>query len=187
MQPLAPVDVAAVRIPDDVGRALARLTGGTAPPTLGELANQWGGQLRDDWRDALLATGPTPHAVEVEGLTYPVNCALDGLMLPLLADRDGTLTTSDPATGQIVSVRLSPAAGRHAASHPSAVLALGVSGGSDDPHECACPHINVFAHRGGYRRWTDDNPSVASLGLALPQALDLAARLVGDGEPITLG
>jgi hypothetical protein len=185
MQPLAPVDVADVRIPDDLGRALVRLTGATPPTTLGELASQWGGQLRDNWRDALLSPGPTPHGVEVEGLTYPVNCALDGLMLPLLADRDGMLTTSDPATGQIVSVRLSPA-GRYATSHPSAVLSLGVSGGSDDPHECACPHINVFAHRDGYRRWTDDNPSVASLALPLPQALSLAARLAGDGEPIPL-
>jgi hypothetical protein len=133
--------------------------------------------------------------VEIDDRAYPVNCALDGLMLPLLADRDGTLTTSDPVSGQSMSVRVSPS-GRHAASHPSAVLALGVSpgaGAADDAasdvdrfHECACPHINLFTDHDAYHRWAEDHPSVASLELTLPRALDLAARLVGAADPVRL-
>jgi hypothetical protein len=185
MHPLPTASVADVPIPDELGHRLARLTGGGPPDTLDQLADAWGGQLRPAWRQALLTAAETPHTVEVDGQNYPVNCALDGLLLPLLADRDGTLTTTDPGTGETLSVRISPSGG-HATSHPGAVLSLGVAGGSEDVHECACPHINLFAVPDAFAGWSDRHPAVATMPLTLPQALDLAARLTGDGEPVRI-
>lgn len=114
-----------------------------------------------------------------------MNCALDGLLLPRLARTDGTLTTLDPSTGQTLTVELATT-GTHTTSHAPAVLALGVAGGSDDVHACACPHINLFVDRPALDRWQQQHPSVATLALTLAQAIGLADRLAGDGPPITL-
>lgn len=173
-----------LRIPDALAPRLAEVAGvPQAPETLAELADDWGGELRADWRQLLLTDKPTAHEVRFHEIALRVNCALDALLLPFLAQQPATVFTADPVSGERISLAVDPH-GDHDVSHPQAVLSLGVSGTGHDVHECACPHINLFASPTTFDTWRDANPSVASMGLDLPAAIAFADALAGDGDPI---
>ncbi len=185
VRPASPAALVEVPIPEPLAARLAHLTGvARQPASLGELADDWRGDLRDNWRELLLTDNPTVHEVRFnDAATLRVNCALDALMLPFLARRTATIVSADPVTGEEISMTVNPS-GDQDVSHAAAILSLGVSGSGDDVHECACPHINLFTSRQTFDTWRSDNASVTSMSMDLPVAVGLARALAGDGEPI---
>lgn len=175
-----------LHIPEALAPRLAEVAGvPRVPATLAELTHDWGRGLRDNWRQLLLTDKPTAHEVRFDEFTFHVNCALDALLLPFLAQRSATVFTADPISGERISLTVDPD-GDQDASHPQAVLSLGVSGVGGNVHECACPHINLFASTTTFGTWRDENASVASMGVDLPAAVAFASALGGGGDPIKL-
>jgi hypothetical protein len=56
---------------------------------------------------------PTPHRVQSdEGIEVPAMCALDALGIPLMTGRDARISSTDPASGQHVTVEVQSGAWR---------------------------------------------------------------------------
>ncbi len=189
MHDLTLPDAAAVNdipIPQPLATRLAELSGAPQhPASIGELAGHWGSTLRANWKDMLLAPGDSPHEVRFDATSLHVNCAMDALLLPYLAQQAATVLTEDPVTGEQITAFVGSAR-QPAASHPQAVLALGVSGAGTDVHECACPNINLFASRPVFETWRRENPDVESMGLELAEAVVFVRTLAAQGEAIQL-
>lgn len=111
---------------------------------------------------------PTPHRVELDGLppVYAM-CAIDALGLPLMAGRDGRITSADPADGTPIQVTVHD--GTWTWTPARTVVAAGRA--TDCGTECSsfevlCPHTVFHASPESARAW------LASRGNLDAQILD---------------
>jgi alkylmercury lyase len=96
-----------------------------------------------------LSGTPTPHRVELDGLpaVYAM-CAIDALGLPLMAGRDGEISSADPHDGTPVAV--SVRGGTWSWTPSSAVVVAGRAtdcGTGCGSFEAMCPNTLFFASR----------------------------------------
>jgi hypothetical protein len=92
---------------------------------------------------------PTPHRVELDGLpaAYAM-CAIDALGLPVMAARDGRITSADPHDGTPIAVSVRD--GKWSWSPASAVVVAGRAtdcGTGCGSFEAMCPHTVFCASR----------------------------------------
>jgi hypothetical protein len=119
---------------------------------------------------------PTPHRVALDGLpaVYAM-CAIDALGLPMMAGRDGQITSADPHDGTPVTV--SVRSGTWTWSPPGAVVVAGRT--ADCSTECSsfeamCPNTVFHASRESAQAY------LASRG-------DLDASILGQDTAIEAG
>jgi hypothetical protein len=157
--------------------------------------------LRLDENGAIVAAYPfsgrtTAHRVDIhDGPTVHAMCAVDALGIAEMLGRDTTVRSTDPATGQPISVIISR--GRATWSPDTAVVLVGsvdaapvnggcrtVAGGpAGDPIRAAadrcCGVMNFFAGVAGAEAWLAAHPAVSGVVLNKDDALSLGVLIFG--------
>jgi hypothetical protein len=120
---------------------------------------------------------PTPHVVEVEGVRAYAMCAIDALGTPAMLERDATITSTDPHSGQpiLVTVR----AGGTTFEPPETVIVYAATGGSGRSVDTCCSTINFFANRATAQAWIDANPGLSATVFTQDSALALGREIFG--------
>ena len=93
-------------------------------------------------------------------------CAIDALGIPVMLGTDAVITSSDPLTGERVTVTF---AGATPCWDPQdAVVFDGCVGGDGPAEQVCCGYLNFFASRASATEWARQHPGVA--GTVLDQA-----------------
>lgn len=180
-------------------QVLAGFAATGAPPAPAELAgwaNAHGVDLRHALRklgdtelvftdpDATAVTGAVPfaagtsaHRVNIIGGPKAfANCAVDALGIAAMLDRDITIDSTDPHSGEPVTA--ANRAGQWSWQPPDAVVFVG-SRGTGPITQCCCPVINFFtsaAHATAYQQ----QHGLSGVVLSMAQAAHAGALIFGD-------
>ena len=120
---------------------------------------------------------PTDHVVEVGGVRVYAMCAIDALGIPAMLERDATITSIDPRTGQPVAVTV---AGGVAVFDPAeAVVVYAASGSSGRSVDTCCSTINFFANPTSAQAWIGAHPGLTATILDQDSALALGRDIFG--------
>ncbi|GAA0469377.1 hypothetical protein Aca07nite_27960 [Actinoplanes capillaceus] len=133
--------------------------------------------------DATAVTGAVPFAAGVSAHRVAIaggpqafaNCAVDALGIAAMLDRDITITSTDPGSGEPVTA--TSRAGRWSWQPPDAVVFVG-SRGTGPITQCCCPVINFFtsvAHATGYQQ----QHGLSGVVLGMAQAARAGALIFG--------
>lgn len=120
----------------------------------------------------------TSHTVHLEGLA-PIHamCAIDALGIPLMAGKDGVITSSDVTIRQPIRVELK--AGTWSWQPSSAVLVLGASGSCKGPIATACPLANFHISAEQATAYLAARPEVTGRVLTQDEAIEIARNEFG--------
>jgi len=130
------------------------------------------------------SAAPTPHVVAIAGgpRVYSM-CAIDALGIPAMLRTDAVITSSDPLTGEPVTVTIR---GARANWEPPGAVVFDGSTGCDGPSEqVCCGYLNFFARAASARQWASQHPEVT--GSVLDQARPGAGRAQAFGSLLTNG
>jgi hypothetical protein len=130
---------------------------------------------------------PTAHVVQVGGVRVSAMCAIDALGIPAMLERDATITSVDPQTGQPVIVTV---AGGVAVFDPAeTVVVYAATGSGDRSMDTCCSTINLFADPTSARAWIGAHPGLTATILDQDSALalgrDIFGPLLADPTPST--
>lgn len=138
---------------------------------------------------------PTAHVVTIDnGPTVYAMCAIDALGIADMLDRDITITSADPETGQPVDVSVKD--GQATWRPYTAVVYVGSTTPAATPVDCCppteagdacaapaaercCTVMNFFAHPDTATAWQARHPEVSGVVLSQDQALRLGADIFG--------
>jgi alkylmercury lyase len=135
---------------------------------------QQGGEFDADGNlvGAALTLNPTPHHFDVDGQELYAWCSLDTIFLPGLIDRTAEVTSTDPITGEMIRLTVTPE-GVATYSPDTTVLSITVPGIScstngscgpeTGPESEACSQMHFFASRESAETWLKEHPGVAIL------------------------
>ena len=113
------------------------------------------------------SAAPTPHQVAIAGgPRVHAMCAIDALGIPAMLRADAVITSSDPVTGEPVTVTF--AAGKARWDPPGAVAFTGCTPGDGAAEDTCCGYLNFFAGPESARRWACQHAEVT--GTVLDQA-----------------
>jgi alkylmercury lyase len=121
------------------------------------------GQSGTDWdnQGRLVGFGltlrPTPHRFTFSGRTVFAWCASDALMIPVITGRSGTVESPCPATGQQITVEVTPERVRKV-DPPSAVVSLVRPDRIDDVRTDVCVLGSFFASSEAAGEWLAAHP-----------------------------
>jgi hypothetical protein len=92
---------------------------------------------------------PTPHRVELDGLpAVHAMCAVDALGLPIMAGRDGLITSADPHDGTPIEVSVRDGAWSWTPAYAVVVMARAADCGTEcGSFETVCPNTVFHASR----------------------------------------
>ena len=122
-----------------------------------------------------LSAVPTRHRVQMEdGPTRHAMCAVDALAIPAMFGAAGTVTSTDPGTGQPIEVRIR-ADGSLGVSPAGAVVLLARTG--DGPIASACCSVIDFYADAASARRALDTPRTQGVVLTIGEAHDLGVLL----------
>jgi Alkylmercury lyase len=86
---------------------------------------------------------PTPHVVLIDGApSLYAMCAIDALGIPLMAGRDGMISSESPATGAAITVERR--AGIWRWQPQTAVVLIASTGDAGPSARCTCPFISFY-------------------------------------------
>jgi Alkylmercury lyase len=124
------------------------------------------------------SAAPTPHVVAIAGgpRVYSM-CAIDALGIPAMLGTDAVITSSDPLTGEPVTVTFT--GGRASWDPPGAVVFDGCTNCDGPAEQVACGYLNFFASPAGAREWADRHPEVTGRVLDQARAETLGAQTFG--------
>jgi hypothetical protein len=137
---------------------------------------------------------PTPHRVAIDGgPTVYAMCAIDALGIAQMLGRDTAITSSDPVSGEQVSVSIH--GGEAAWTPETAVVFVGSTAAADcgdccEPGEAGpgcdrpaaercCTVMNFFTTADSAAAWQAAHPEVSGVVLSQPQALRLGIDIFG--------
>ncbi|GAA1879985.1 hypothetical protein GCM10009753_04110 [Streptantibioticus ferralitis] len=151
------------RAPDAAVLEPAAATAGrTAPDVLAELAREdfltldEDGQVRAAYPFSAV---PTPHRVTIAGRTEVWSmCAVDALGIPAMLDTDVVITSSDPVTGEKITV--TSTGGTTVWEPSSAVVFLGRLSCSGPASAVCCDALNFFTNRASAQSWLTKHPEM---------------------------
>jgi alkylmercury lyase len=103
-------------------------------------------------------------------------CALDALIFPVLLGRSAHVRSPCAATGQTVSITVSPQGIRSAEPAEAVVSVVAPAMDIRDLRQSFCVHVNFFVSREAAHRWISEHPGAEVLDLE--QAFELAQQLV---------
>lgn len=98
------------------------------------------------------SAAPTRHRVRLaSGVEVHAMCAIDALGLPAMLATDAVISTSDPVTGDPITVTV--VAGRSVWDPDGAVVLVGACGAGPSADTC-CDYLNMFTTRENAASWT---------------------------------
>ena len=128
---------------------------------------------------------PTDHVVQAGGVRVYAMCAIDALGIPAMLERDATITSADPQTGQGVTVTV---AGGVAVFDPdTTVVVYAATGSGGRSVDTCCSTINFFANPTSAQAWIGARPGLSATVLDQDSAVTLGRDIFGpllrDPEP----
>ncbi|MFJ3307643.1 organomercurial lyase [Streptomyces sp. NPDC086549] len=130
---------------------------------------------------------PTAHRVQLaDGIEVRAMCAIDALGIPDMLGTDAVITSTDPVTGETITVT---STGGHLTWRPSsAVVYLGQRSCAGPAADVACGALNFFAGPRTARRWAARHPDFTGKTISQDRAEALGrstfASLPADSEPV---
>jgi hypothetical protein len=139
------------------------------------------------------SAGPTPHVVQIVGGPRVFSmCAVDALGIAAMLGTDTVITSSDPASGEEVTVTVPADGGKAIWAPASAVVFAGQRsdcGPCPDPApglgagavaaDVCCGYVNFFASRKSAAAWAGTHPEVTGKILRQTEALRLGRDIFG--------
>ncbi|MDX8141531.1 alkylmercury lyase family protein [Lentzea sp. BCCO 10_0061] len=122
---------------------------------------------------------PTRHRVRLADVvdTFAM-CAIDALGMPAMLDVDAVITTSEPATGHLITVTVTDARSRW---EPETVVAfVGARPGDGPSADSCCDYLNLFTDRLTAQAWATAHPGVAGEILDGTDAEILGRKIFGE-------
>jgi Alkylmercury lyase len=123
----------------------------------------------------------TPHRVELaEGPTVYAMCALDALGVPQMTGRDGRIRSTDPTSGQPITVEVDDE--RWGWEPVTTVVLAGtatVSEACGSVADCCCPYINFHASPAAADTYRQGHPAMAAELLEQAEAVAAARWIFG--------
>jgi len=104
-------------------------------------------------------------------------CAVDALGIPFMLDRDATITSADPLTGE--PVRVDVRARQVTWDPPSAVVFACQQRGEGPAAQQRCPHINFFRSAAFAAAYARAHPDQQGRVLSQEEAVEIACRQFG--------
>jgi hypothetical protein len=121
---------------------------------------------------------PTRHRVRIGNrIDVHAMCGIDALGIPVMLGEDVHIETSDPVTGDPITVTSTE--GRVAWDPSDAVAFVGVAASDGPSADCCCDYLNLFTDRTTADDWAAAHPSIPGRVLTQPDAEDLAKTLFG--------
>jgi hypothetical protein len=121
---------------------------------------------------------PSGHRVQLaNGPAVWAMCAIDALGIPQMADRDATITSADPSTGEPVTVEAHD--GRWLWTAASTVVLVAQAGASGPSVECSCGHVNFYTRAEQAEAYLDDHPALSGRVIDQRTAVELAGGVFG--------
>ena len=123
------------------------------------------------------AAGTSAHRVAITGGPQAfANCAIDALGIAAMLDRDITIDSTDPHSGEPVTA--TSRAGRWSWQPPDAVVFVG-SRGTGPLTQCCCPVINFFTSAARATSYQQQH-GLSGVVLSMAQAAHAGALIFGD-------
>src|SRR5712692_105744 len=124
------------------------------------------------------SAAPTPHLVTIAGgpLVYSM-CAIDALGIPAMLGTDAVITSSDPLTGEPVTVTFSGATASW--DPPCAIVFAGCTDCDGPAEQVSCGYLNFFASPAAAAQWASQHPKVTGSVLDHARAEALGAETFG--------
>ncbi|MFD4868416.1 alkylmercury lyase family protein [Streptomyces sp. NPDC058412] len=161
--------------------AAAAASGRTAGQVLAELARE--DFLTLDERGRIRAAYPfsavpTRHRVRIEGGAEVWSmCAIDALAIPTMLGQDAVITSTDPVTGESVTVTVR--SGLTAWEPVDAVVFVGQRPGGGPAATVCCDALNFFTSDATARTWAKVHPEVPGRIVGREDAEKIAAQTFG--------
>ena len=125
------------------------------------------------------STTPTRHRVRIgDRVDVYAMCAIDALGMPAMLDEDAVIDTSDPHTGDRITVAV--AGGRTVWSPDTAVAFIGATAGGGPSADCCCDYVNLFTNAQSASAWAAVHPDTPGEVLDQREAEQLGVRLFGE-------
>ena len=124
------------------------------------------------------SAAPTRHRVRLaSGVAVWAMCAIDALGIPAMLDTDATITSTDPMTGQSVTVTVHD---HHYAWDPAAaVVFYSAAAGTGPSADCCCNDLNAFTSPATAETWMQTHLSVPGVLLDAATAERLGRHIFG--------
>lgn len=124
---------------------------------------------------------PTPHRVKLAGgPTVHAMCALDALGIPQMTKRDGKIRSTDPSSGQQITVEVRGGAWRWQPGTTVVLAGTATTGGPGGANaDCCCPYIHFHADPQAADAYRTAHPSMAGELLDQAAAVEAARRVFG--------
>jgi hypothetical protein len=121
---------------------------------------------------------PTRHVVAIAGGPRVFSmCAIDALGIPVMLGTSAVITSTDPLTGELVTVAFTGATARW--NPRAAVVFDGCAGGDGPAEQVCCGYLNFFANRASAIEWARQHPGIAGSVLDQARAERLGAETFG--------
>jgi Alkylmercury lyase len=126
-------------------------------------------------------SGPrTSHQVELAGgPTVCAMCALDALGIPQMTRRDARISSTDPVSGQPVTVDAHHGAWRWQPASTVVLVASAAGGVCGAVADCCCPHINFHTDPQHAQTYLRAHPGMTGELLGQVDAVATARRIFG--------
>ncbi|MHA4815442.1 organomercurial lyase [Streptomyces aculeolatus] len=159
----------------------AARAGRTVGEVLAELAAEdfltldQNGEIRAAYPFSAVATR---HRVRIEGGAEVWSmCAIDALGIPAMLDAEVTISSTDPVTGEPVTVTIR--SGASVWEPESTVVFVGQRPGGGPAATTCCDALNFFASSASALAWIKDHPGVPGRVIGQEQAEQIAAQTFG--------
>lgn len=122
------------------------------------------------------STTPTPHRVHIAGGTVVyAMCAVDALGMAAMLDTDVTVSSTDPATGDPITITIE---GQRVNAQPADAVVFVGGGSTQGPSaDTCCSYLNFFSNRSGAEAWATNHPDIGGTVLDIAEAHDLGNRI----------
>ena len=123
---------------------------------------------------------PTLHQVQLDGgIDVQAMCALDALGIPQMTRRDARISSTDPVSGQPVTVEAHHGAWQWKPATTVVLVATAAGGACGTVADCCCPHINFHADPQQAQTYLQGHPGMTGELLGQADAVETARRIFG--------
>jgi hypothetical protein len=120
---------------------------------------------------------PTPHTVDLDGVRVYAMCAVDALGIPAMLATHATIHSTDPHTGQPVTVTIT--AGHAHFDPPTTIVVYAATTGSRRSVDTCCSTINFFIDPTTAHAWIHTHTGLTATILDQTRALTLGRDIFG--------
>ncbi|MEU2607701.1 alkylmercury lyase family protein [Streptomyces albus] len=121
---------------------------------------------------------PTTHKVRLaSGVEVWAMCAIDALGIPDMLDTDAVITSTDPVTGDTITV--TSVGGQMTWKPPTAVVYVGQRSCAGPAADVACGALNFFTSRDTARAWAAQHPDHTGKAIDQDRAEALGRSIFG--------